>query len=173
MHGHGTWAEGGNTLVTIRTATQEDLELLIRLRMDYIAADYGEISSTDRENILAQLPDYFRQGLEDNSFLAVLAEREGEVVSAAFLAISKKPASVVFSTGKTGTLLNVITYPQHRRKGYASRVVSRVIEEARKLGVACMDLTATQEGKALYHKLGFQVSTQPEMRLRLCSEEKQ
>ncbi|HHY51812.1 MAG TPA: GNAT family N-acetyltransferase [Clostridiales bacterium] len=154
-------------MVTVRTATQEDIELLLRLRMDYLAADYGQISPADREQILAQLPDYFQQGLQDQSFLAVLAEREGEVVSAAFLAISRMPASPVFPTGKTGTLLNVLTYPQHRRKGYASMVVSSIIEEARKLGVSCVDLTATQEGKPLYDKLGFQVSTRPRMRLQL------
>ncbi len=154
-------------MVAIRTAHQGDIELLVRLRMDYIAADYGEISPSDREKILAQLPGYFWQGLEDKSFLAVFAEVDGNVVSTAYLAICNKPASVVFPTGKTGTLLNVITDPQHRRKGYASLVVSRIVEEARKLGVDSIDLTATQAGKSLYDQLGFQESTRPEMRLRM------
>lgn len=154
-------------MVTIRTAHQGDIELLVRLRMDYIIADYGEISPTDRKNILARLPGYFWKGLEDKSFLAVLAEVDGDVVSVAYLAICNKPASVVFPTGKIGTLLNVLTYPQHRRKGYAFLVVSRLVEEARKLGVDSIDLTATQEGKSLYDQLGFQESTRPEMRLRL------
>lgn len=140
--------------MNIRKATIDDISILIKLRLDYLTAD-GYKLTTDEENaIRLQLATYFTQHI-NHDFIAVLAESDNNIFSTAFLAISEKPANPTFITGKTGTLLNVLTYPEYRRMGIARKVLSKIIDEAKQLGVSSIDLSATQDGKPLYKKLGF------------------
>jgi GNAT superfamily N-acetyltransferase len=76
----------------------------------------------------------------------------------AYLAISEKPANPGFINGKTGTLLNVYTYPEYRKKGIAAKLIKEIINEAKKLDVKIIDLKATEAGFKLYKKSGFKES---------------
>ena len=73
----------------------------------------------------------------------------------------------MFITGITGTLLNVLTYPEHRRKGIATKVIGKIIDEAKKVGVSHINLSATSDGKYLYEKMGFKESNYTTMGLKL------
>lgn len=66
-------------------------------------------------------------------------------------------------------MLNVLTYPEYRRMGIATKVIERIIEEAKALGVSNIELSATLGGRPLYEKLGFveKKSKYTEMRLQL------
>ena len=150
----------------IRKATVDDINTLIQLRIDYIWFDWKTLSAEDESAIREQLASYIPRRL-NNEFVAILAEEDDRVVSAAFLAVSEKPANPVFINGKVGTLLNVLTYPEYRRRGYAYQVVSRMIEEAKALGLSMIELSATPDGKPLYEKLGFGLSTSEAMRMVL------
>ncbi|TGE39393.1 GNAT family N-acetyltransferase [Desulfosporosinus fructosivorans] len=81
--------------------------------------------------------------------------------------MSERPANPSFITGKTGTLLNVFTYPKYRRMGSATKAICKIIDEAKRLGVSSIDLSATQDGKPLYEKLGFIEPKCTQMRLQL------
>lgn len=81
--------------------------------------------------------------------------------------ISENPANSAFSTGIKGTLLNVLTYHKYRRKGIATKVINKVIEEAKAVGVSHINLYATSDGKYLYEKMGFKESSYTAMGLRL------
>lgn len=140
--------------MNIRKATLKDIDLLIRLRFDYLLVDRGSLTTEEKEIIRSQLISYYTKHI-NTSFIAILAEMDDTVVSTAFLAISEKPANPAFITGKTGTLLNVFTYPEYRRKGFATQVISQIIEEAKLSGVSSIDLSASPEGKPLYEQLGF------------------
>ncbi len=140
--------------MNIRKATLEDIDLLIRLRFDYLLVDRGSLTTEEKEIIRSQLISYYTKHINTN-FIAILAEMDHTVVSTAFLAISEKPANPAFITGKTGTLLNVFTYPEYRRKGFSTQVISQIIEEAKLSGVSSIDLSASPEGKSLYEQLGF------------------
>ncbi len=134
-------------------------ETLIQLRFDYLAEDMGAISDKDTQLIEAQLRSYFPTHLENQTFIGVVAEEDTKVMCAAFLAISERPANPLFINGKTGTLLHVLTYPQYRRQGLAATVIGRIIDEAKQF--------ATDDGKALYERLGFRDTRYPAMRLKL------
>lgn len=140
--------------MNIRKATKEDLDILIKLRFDYLISDRGNLSDNEATAILAQLQSYYLNHI-GNDFFAILAEDDGKVVSTAFLVITEKPANTSFITGKTGTLLNVFTYKEFRRKGFALKVVQYIIEEARRLNLSLIELSATENGHPLYKKLGF------------------
>ena len=83
------------------------------------------------------------------------------------MAISEWPANRVFLNGKIGTLLNVYTYPEYRKNGIGTNVVKIIIEEAKKLNVAIIELLATKDGKNIYKKIGFIETEDKSMRLKL------
>jgi GNAT superfamily N-acetyltransferase len=153
--------------VILRKATFDDIELLIRLRIDYLTEDRGKLSPDEEAAVTSQLQNYFMRHIPDNTFIGILAEIEGNIVCTAFLAVSEKPANPTFITGITGTMLNVLTYPEYRRKGIATKVIERVIDEAKLIGVSRIDLSATIDGKYLYEKLGFTESSYTTMGLKL------
>lgn len=153
---------------TIRKATRDDLDTLIRLRLDFLYEEKGSLTPEEEEKILFQLNSYFPREL-DQRCIAYLAEREHITVAAAFLVVGERPAGPAFVTGKTATLLNVFTYPPYRRQGIAAMVLQAILEEAARLNISFIDLAATATGKPLYEKLGFteRKSKYTDMRLQL------
>ncbi|MBF0762207.1 GNAT family N-acetyltransferase [Dysgonomonas mossii] len=154
--------------MNIYKATLDDISDLIRLRIDFLTMDQGRLSDQNEKEIRAQLKVYLAKHIPLEDFIAVIAKHPtGKIASAAFLIIQERPANPSFITGLTGTLLNVVTYPEFRRKGIASQVIREIINEARQKGVSSIDLYATDDGKELYKKLGFVEPSYTSMRLKL------
>ncbi len=63
--------------ITYRKATPKDIDTLIKLRLDYLTTDRGNLSREETEAIVTQLKDYFPRQL-NNSFIAFFAEHNGE-----------------------------------------------------------------------------------------------
>ncbi|MCL1882171.1 MAG: GNAT family N-acetyltransferase [Defluviitaleaceae bacterium] len=138
----------------LRKATLNDINLLIEIRIDFLK-DGRTLSQNDERLIRAQLKTYFLKHIPDNTFVGIIAESDGQHMGAAYLAISERPANPSFISGVTGTILNVYTYPEYRKKGLATKVIREIIEEAKQLGVSNLDLKATPDGKHVYEKFGF------------------
>lgn len=151
----------------IRKAGAQDLELLIRIRLDYIREEWADLSRTQEERICGQLREYLPRRIRSGELIAMLAEENGVTASAAYLVVTQKPANPDMITGKTGTLINVLTYPPYRRRGIATAVIRALIEESKKDGISVLDLSATPAGRPLYEKLGFSPSRYTSMRLNL------
>lgn len=148
-------------------AGTNDIDKLIKLRLDFLRMEKGEFSSAVENDLQTQLQTYFSTHIPLGDFLAMLAEVDGEIASAAFLVLQNRPASPTFMTGINGTLLNVLTYPPYRRKGIARQVIGALVEEGKRLGVSSIDLMATEDGKGLYKTLGFVTPPYTPMRLQL------
>lgn len=154
--------------ITYRKATHKDIEILIKLRLEYLTEDRGELSKDETEAVVSQLQDYFTRQL-NSSFIALLAENDGQAISTVYMAVAEKPANPAFITGKTATILNVFTYPDYRCKGIATKLLTMIISEAKAMNISYLELSATDSGKPLYEKLGFvhRQSKYTEMRLGL------
>ena len=61
-----------------------------------------------------------------------------------------------FITGKTGTVLNVYTKPEYRKKGYAKKLMNMMLEDAKAENVSIIELKATEDGYSLYRSVGFE-----------------
>lgn len=154
--------------MNIYKATLDDISDLIQLRIDFLTMDQGRLSDQNEKEIRTQLKVYLAKHIPLEDFIAVIAKHPiGKIASAAFLIIQESPANPSFITGLTGTLLNVVTYPEFRRKGIASQVIGEIINEARQKGVSSIDLYATDDGRELYKKLGFVEPSYTSMRLKL------
>ena len=150
----------------IKKATAADIDLLIELRMAYLEAENENISNADKDKIRPQIIKYFTEHI-DNDFIAMIAYDNDRAVSTVFMVMSNKPANLSFINGITANILNVYTHPDYRRRGIATKVMNKLIDEAKKYEVSCIDLYATEQGKPLYEKLGFKNPKNTAMRLEL------
>jgi ribosomal protein S18 acetylase RimI-like enzyme len=137
-------------------ANLNDITKLIKVRFDYFATENWEVTNEISEQIHTQLQSYYSKHMNDDFFAAFVEDEDGNVVSTAFLVIVEKPANLSWPTGKTGTILNVLTYSDYRNKGYATMALNLLIDIAKKQDVSFIDLSASELGRSLYKKLGFQ-----------------
>jgi ribosomal protein S18 acetylase RimI-like enzyme len=72
------------------------------------------------------------------------------------MVITEKPGNPHFLSGKTGLLLNVYTKLDYRRQGLAGTLINMAIEDAKRLDLAYIELSASKAGYPLYQKLGFE-----------------
>ena len=160
--------------LNIRKATKEDIDILIKLRIAYLTEDGGNLTPDEESKTTKQLREYFLKHLDNpnsSDFIAALAEVDGKIAATAFLIISERPVNPrYFPTGKMGMLINVLTYPEYRRQGIATKLLELLIEEAKNENASFIELSATPMGKSVYEKLGFKEkspSNYTEMRLNL------
>lgn len=153
--------------MSIREITLADTELLIKLRLDFIRMTGAEMSPEQEKVLRVQLEGYYRKHIPIGDFIAFGVEEEEEVRAAAFMVVGERPAGMSFLSGVTGTILNVITYPAYRGRGYATLLVKELIRRAGELNVAAIDLNATRMGRKVYADLGFAPVEDTAMRLKL------
>ncbi len=153
--------------VTYDLASMEDVDELVKLRLAYLADDFGELSEVDCASVARELPPYLKRHLGVD--LSIHVARDGRIVSCAWLLLVEKPPSPRFPHGRTGVLFNVYTAADKRHQGLASAVMRRLLEEARDIKLDVLELHATDDGYPLYCKLGFadDSSTHKPMRLVL------
>lgn len=152
----------------IRRATAADTELLIRVRLDFLA-DQRPLSAAQAEELAGKLRDFYPAHIEKGDFVAILGFVNGEVCSSAFLSYMDYPPNDLVPGVRRALAANIYTYPARRGRGYASQVVAALAETARLEGAAILDLFATEAGKHVYDKLGFAVHPDTPMRLDLAA----
>ena len=135
-------------------ATAQDTGMLTELRIAYLQEDLGEIGDADLKLIESLLPGYYEKHL-NRDLMVYVVRNEKDIVSCAFLLIVEKPMSPSFITGKTGTVLNVYTKPEYRKKGYAKKLMNMMLEDAKAENVSNIELKATEDGYSLYRSVGF------------------
>ncbi len=139
----------------IRRATTEDIGQLTEIRMQFIRESNGAALEVEREQLLlANLNRYFEAHI-NRDFFAELALVKGRVVAAVFLCILEKPANMSYPDGREGTVLNVYASPEYRKRGIATLLLDRIMEEADRQKLFSCELIATEMGRPLYEKFGF------------------
>ncbi len=136
-------------------ASEKEINELMKLRLAYLQEDLGAISEQDLQRMKEALPKYFVNHLNRDLFVYV-ARKEEEILACAFLLVVEKPMSPAFITGKTGTVLNVYTKPEHRKNGYAKKLMHMLLEDAKENGLSTIELKATEDGYHLYKSVGFE-----------------
>jgi GNAT superfamily N-acetyltransferase len=134
-------------------ANKQHIDTLIAFRFAYLESEHT-VTPSDRAAFSAQFESFFGEHL-GRDCECFLGDVDGEAVSVIFLIKCEKPANFAFRNGHTAMLMNVYTKPEHRGKGYASKLLEYVIDYARTENIACIDLSATVMGRPLYEKHGF------------------
>ena len=150
-HAHGY--DGGN-MITYRKANSSDIPEVIKMRLGYMHETHTELSDDVFDEIAHQSEGYFQEHL--NRDCIVYLALDGEKVAACiFFLLINKPASPLFITGKTGTLMNVFTLPEYRRKGIARHLVEMAISDGKEWDLSYIELRSTKDGYPLYCSLDF------------------
>ena len=152
--------------ISFRKLNENDKDLFIKLRLAYLNEEHN-LDEIERDQLIDNLKVYFENHIVKNDFIGVIGEYNGKIVSVAYLAISEKPPNPSFINGKIGTLLNVFTYPEYRKKGIAGEIVKKIINEAIKMDIKVIELKATEEGIKLYEKIGFKECKYKNMNLKI------
>lgn len=89
-------------------------------------------------------------------------ERQGDVMTATLLAPNGEPAARAQAAlaGSAAIFDQVVTEPDHRRKGYGSVLMSLLARACWNRGASLGVLVATEDGRALYSALGWTVGAE-------------
>jgi ribosomal protein S18 acetylase RimI-like enzyme len=152
----------------IRPAKVEDIPLLIKARLDFLSALDYPVLLYDLSKAHYQLVAFLSEHLERDLFACIALD--GETLAAAgFLQVMHVMWQPAAPEGTYGRIINILTWPEFRHQGLAREIMQALIQKARELDLAYVDLDASPEGQPLYESLGFNLlqAKHPPMRLYL------
>lgn len=156
-----------NMQFTYRWLTLDDLDLLLKYRIEFLKGLQKIDDSTQEKELYLHLKDYFQKAIPAQEFWGIVAEHNGEVLAFGAMVVYVRPGVFGHLEGKTAYVLNMYTLPQGRSKGLATILLQKLIDKARELGIANMNLVATAQGQSIYEKAGFKPPEFPYLELKL------
>jgi GNAT superfamily N-acetyltransferase len=148
----------------IRLATIDDLPVIIELRLAMFEA-MGLHDPAILAEVAATNAAYLKLHLPDGSYRGWLVEVGGQSVATGGLIIRQAPPSYHNLSGLEGYIMSVYTRPEFRHRGLAKLVMQTILDTLRVEGITRVALRASDDGRPLYEKMGFEPTT--EMKLHL------
>ena len=135
-----------------RLAIKEDIPLLIELRKRQLI-DEGQNPDVNMDQ---ELVKFFNNHFADNTLVEWVAEEDGKIVGTAAILLFEFPPAFTNPSGIKGYITNMFTVPEYRGQGLASELLKKVLDEARSRSVKNILLAASDMGKPVYKKVGFE-----------------
>ena len=95
---------------------------------------------------------------EEDRLVEFLALEGGDIVATGAVCFYPFPPSFTNPTGQFGYLTNMYTSPGFRGRGLATRMLDLAVAECRRRGVVRLFLAASQMGRPVYERYGFQAA---------------
>jgi GNAT superfamily N-acetyltransferase len=144
-------------MVQLRRATPRDAEELTRLR-GVMASALG-IDASDHRWRAACLRDLRRRLGDDAHTVAYVVDRDpatpGLLAACGVGLIRQEMPAPHRPDGRIGSVVSVCTDEEFRGRGYATAIVTRLLDWFTEQGVARVDLNASPFGVEVYRRLGF------------------
>ena len=137
--------------IQYRKMTSADVDTFITLRIKQLR----EEGATEDIDLVPALKDYYSRHMADGTFVSWLAVDGDKIVGTSGMSFVEKPPYFSCPTGRIGLLSSMFTDPSYRRMGIAKELLSRVVDEAKKYGCGCVQITASDMGVLLYTDFGF------------------
>ena len=102
-----------------KTATQEDIDILVTTRIEVLRAANKLDDQADMTEVAVQSRDYYGKALKDGSHTAILVYDKDQIVGAGGISYFKVMPTYHNQTGKKAYIMNMYTNPAYRRKGIA------------------------------------------------------
>jgi GNAT superfamily N-acetyltransferase len=148
---------------TIRPATHDDIETLVMHRRAMFF-EMGHRDETVLDTMTAAFRPWLLARMETREYLAWVATgSDDSIVAGLGLWLMDWPPHMIGPGARRGNILNVYTEGAHRRRGLARRLMEVALDWCRSNGISAVILHASNDGRALYEKLGFKPTN--EMRL--------
>ena len=150
--------------LTEQKATLAELELLVAVRCRVLRVANQLPEDTPLPEVESQTRTYYQKAFAENTHTAYLLWDGETLAGTGAVSYFQVMPTVHNSTGRKAYLMNLYTAPQYRRQGIATRILTRLVEDAHRRGVTAISLEATAMGRPLYEKFGF-VPMEHEMEL--------
>ena len=137
--------------IAYRRLVEDDLETFINMRITQLR----EEGATEKLNLIPALMDYYHRHMADGTFVSWLAVDGDKIIGTSGMSFVEKPPYFGCPIGKIGLLSSMFTDKEYRRKGIASELLKRVVDEARNYGCGTVQITASDMGVKLYTAFGF------------------
>ena len=137
--------------IQYRKMTSTDVDTFITMRIKQLR----EEGATEDIDLIPALKDYYSRHMADGTFVSWLAVDGDKIVGTSGMSFVEKPPYFSCPTGRIGLLSSMFTDPSYRRMGIAKELLSRVVNEAKKYGCGCVQITASDMGVLLYTDFGF------------------
>ena len=137
--------------ISYRRLTDKELDVFIKMRINQLR----EEGAKEDIDIEPALRDYYQRHMADGTFISWIALDNEKIIGTSGMSIVEKPPYFGCPSGKIGLLSSMFTDKAYRRKGIAKELLSRVVNEARKMGCGTVQITASDMGVLLYSNFGF------------------
>ena len=138
-------------MIEYRKLTEEDLNVFIQMRITQLR----EEGAAEDVDLRPALMDYYGRHLSDCTFVSWLAVDGERIIGTSGMSFVEKPPYFGCPNGRIGLLSSMFTDQEYRRQGIARKLLSLVMEEARKHGCGAVQITASDMGVLLYTDYGF------------------
>ena len=149
-----------------KIASIEDLEVLVKTRIEVLRAANKLDDSVDMSEVEAESRVYYEKALADGSHTAILVFDGGKFAGAGGVSYYTVMPTYHNPSGRKAYIMNMYTKPEYRRRGIAFKTLDLLVSDAKNKGIAAISLEATDMGRPLYEKYGF-VKMEDEMELPL------
>jgi len=134
-----------------RKANEFDVEELVQLRKQQLL-DEGGIMENNIDN---ELKKYFHENIGNNKFIAWLAIENNTIIATSGLCFYNLPPNFRNISGKVAYVTNMFTKKEFRKKGIATILLDKIINEAKILDYKVLRLHTSKYGRRIYEKCGF------------------
>jgi len=148
-------------MINIRRVEEYDIPAMTAARLAYLTEMQGERPEAYLQELQQKLQFYFLNAMQEGNFFALLAEKEGQVVSYGGMVLKKIPGDLNQSSYLEGDILNMYTLPAYRRQGISSMILQQLLTEAKTMGLTKVALHCSKDGEPLYRKFGFEDPAYP------------
>jgi ribosomal protein S18 acetylase RimI-like enzyme len=151
-----------------RLATAADAELIGEHRRRMFV-DMGRADDVRMQTMVANFVPWVRAKLENGSYVGWLIAEDERVMAGAGMWLMDFPPHWMDSQPLRAYLLNFYVDPAFRGKGLANELLQAAVNDARRRGIGVVSLHASNAGRPLYERNGFEPTN--EMMLRMGDEE--
>lgn len=141
--------------VTIRRALPDDLEVVVALRLRFLAEHRGVEPAELPPDFRATTAEFLRRQTEAGTAISWLADRGGRTAGVVTMLLLGLPPRPEDDTGTEGYIVNMYVSPAHRGAGIGRALLEACLDAARALPLRRVVLHATADGRPLYTGMGF------------------
>lgn len=114
-----------------------------------------EEGATEDVDLRPALLDYYIRHMKDGTFVSWLAVDDDRIVGTSGVSFVEKPPYFGCPSGRMGLLSSMYTDPRYRRRGIATELLRKAVDEVRAYGCSTVQITASDMGVKLYDAFGF------------------
>ncbi|MEJ9307065.1 GNAT family N-acetyltransferase [Priestia megaterium] len=134
-----------------RKATVNEIDQLIYLRKKQLVDEGIE----PNQEIDTELKEFFINKMSDGSLVEWIVEDNEEIIATGAIICYEFPPTYTNKSGKKAYITNMYTKESYRGQGIATKLLTKLVAEAKTAGIIKIWLGASKLGRPVYKKFGF------------------